>query len=110
MGRWQRSGPVWFNMWLTSDVEAKGARGQSHFSEEELKVVGKCAMCGEEAEGERNEHLLFKCEAEAAVEVREQVQAAAQNQVYTASGRARWHSSRSGQHRDWSSGRRRCIC
>ena len=36
-------------------------------SEEELKVIGKCAMCGEQAEGERNEHLPFKRKGEAAV-------------------------------------------
>ena len=48
---------MWFSMWLTSNVEARRARKQGHLSEEELKVIGKCAMCSEQAEGKRNEHL-----------------------------------------------------
>ena len=61
---------MWFSMWLTSDVEEERARKRGLMTEQELEAIGKCAMCGKHAEGERNEHLLFKCKAEAAVKVR----------------------------------------
>ena len=35
-----------------------------------LTELAKCALCGEEAKGRRNEHLLFECTAASVVELR----------------------------------------
>ena len=47
-----------FSMWLTEDVMAKRA---DHLTDAERTVVSRCALCGEEAKGRRNEHLLSEC-------------------------------------------------
>ena len=49
-----------FSMWLTEDVVAKRA---DHLTDAERTVMAKCALCGKEAKGRRNEHLLFECTA-----------------------------------------------
>ena len=47
-----------FSMWLTEDVVARWA---DHLTDAERTGMSRCAMCGEEAKGRRNEHLLFEC-------------------------------------------------
>ena len=44
-----------FSMWLTEDVVAKRA---DHLTDAERTVVAKCALCGEEAKGRRNQDNL----------------------------------------------------
>ena len=41
-----------FLMWLTKDVVVKRA---AHLTDAERAVVAKCTLCGEDAEGRRNE-------------------------------------------------------
>ena len=59
-----------FSMWLTEDVVARRA---DHLTDEERTVLSKCALCGEEAKGRRNEHLLFECTAASVVKPRREV-------------------------------------
>ena len=56
-----------FSMWLTEDVVAKRA---DRLTDAERVVMSKCAMCGEEAKGRRNEHLLSECTAVSVVKLR----------------------------------------
>ena len=49
-----------FSMWLTEDMAAKGT---DRFTDAERMSMPKCALCGEEVRGRRNEHLLFECTA-----------------------------------------------
>ena len=69
-----------FSMWLTEDVVAKRA---DHLTGAERTVVAKCALCGGEAKGRRNEHLLFECTCTAAsvVKMREEVGTAVEKKV-----------------------------
>ena len=60
-----------FSMWLTKDVVAKRA---DHLTDAERTVVAKCALCGEEARGRRNAHLLFECTAPSVVGLRQEVE------------------------------------
>ena len=64
-----------FSLWLTEDVVAKRA---DHLTNAERTVVSRCALCGEEANGRRNEHLLFECTAANVVKLRSEVEAAMQ--------------------------------
>ena len=41
----------------------------------------KCALCGEEAKGRRNKHLLFECTAASVVKLRKEVEAAVEKKV-----------------------------
>ena len=66
------------SMWLTEDVVAKRA---DHLTDAERAVVSKCALCGEEAKGRRNEHLLFECTAASVVKLREEVEAVVWEEV-----------------------------
>ena len=45
-------------------------------TEQERQELSRCALCGQEATGGRNGHLLFKCTHHKVVEVRKQVQLA----------------------------------
>ena len=47
-----------FSMWMT---EEKQVSRMPLLTKQEQSVVVKCALCGQSAEGGRNEHLLFKC-------------------------------------------------
>ena len=67
-----------FSMWLTEDVVAKRA---DHLTDAERTVMAKCALCGKEAKGRRNEHLLFECTAASVVELRKEVEAAVEKKV-----------------------------
>ena len=67
-----------FSMWPTEDVVAKRA---DHLTDAKRTVVAKCALCGEEAKGKRNEHLLFECTAASVVKLREEVEAAVEEKV-----------------------------
>ena len=67
-----------FSMWLTEDVVAKRA---DHLTDAERTVVAECALCGEEAKGRRNEHLLFECTAPSVVKLRKEVEAAVEKKV-----------------------------
>ena len=67
-----------FSMWLTEDVVARRA---DHLTDAERTVVAKCALCGEEARGRRNEHLLFECTAPSVVRLRQEVEAAVEKKV-----------------------------
>jgi hypothetical protein len=67
-----------FSKWLTEDVVARRA---DHLTDAERTVVAKCALCGEEARGRRNEHLLFECTAPSVVELRQEVEAAVEKKV-----------------------------
>ena len=52
-----------------------------HLTDAERKVMATCALCGEEAKGRRNEHLLFECTAASVVELRKEVEAAVEKKV-----------------------------
>ena len=67
-----------FSMWLTEDVMAKRA---DHLTDAERTVVSRCALCGEEAEDRRNEHLLFECTSASVVKLRKEVEAAVEKNV-----------------------------
>ena len=67
-----------FSMWLTEDVVAKRA---DHLTGAARTVMSKCALCGEEAKGRRNEHLLFECTAASVVKLREEVEAAVEKKL-----------------------------
>jgi hypothetical protein len=67
-----------FSMWLTEDVMAKRA---DHLTDAERTVVSRCALCGEEAKGRRNEHLLFECTSASVVKLRKEVEAAVEKKV-----------------------------
>ena len=41
----------------------------------------RCALCGEEAKGRRNEHLLFECTAASVVKLRREMEAAVEKKV-----------------------------
>jgi hypothetical protein len=69
---------VVFSMWLTEDVVA---RRMDHMTDAERAVLSKCALCGEEAKGRRNEHLLFECTAGSVVKLRKGVEAALKKKV-----------------------------
>ena len=64
---WQWEQGVVFSMWLTEDVVARRA---DHLTDAERTVMSKCALCGEEAKGRRDGHLLFECTAASVVELR----------------------------------------
>ena len=64
-----------FSMWLTEDVVAR--RADHLIDAKSLRaVLSKCALCGEESEGRRDEHLLFECTAASVVKLRKEVEAA----------------------------------
>ena len=65
-------------MWLTEDVVARRA---DHLTDAERTVMSKCALCGEEAKGRRNEHLLFECTAASVVKLRKEVEVAVEKKV-----------------------------
>ena len=67
-----------FSMWLTEDVVARRA---DHLTDAERTVMSKCALCGEEAKGRRNEHLLFECTAASVVKLRKEVEVAVEKKV-----------------------------
>ena len=67
-----------FSMWLTEDVVA---RRMDHMTDAEITVLSECALCGEEAKGRRNEHLLFECAAGSVVKLRKEVEAAVEKKV-----------------------------
>ena len=67
-----------FSMWLTEDVVARRA---DHLTDAERTVMSECALCGKEAKGRRNEHLLFECTAASVVEMRKEVEAAVEKKV-----------------------------
>ena len=67
-----------FWMWLTEDVVAKRA---DCLTDAERIVMSKCALCGKEAKGRRNEHLPFECTAPNVVKLREEVEAAVEKKV-----------------------------
>ena len=67
-----------FSMWLTEDVVARRA---DHLTDAERIVMSKCALCGKEAKGRRNEHLLFECTAPGVVELRKEVEEAVEKKV-----------------------------
>ena len=62
-----------FSMWMPEDVVAKRAE---RLTDAERMVMSRCALCGKEAKGRRNEHLLFECTAPSVVKLREEVEAA----------------------------------
>ena len=65
-------------MWLTEDVMAKRA---DHLTDAERTVVSRCALCGEQAKGRGNEHLLFECTSASVVKLRKEVEAAVEKKV-----------------------------
>jgi hypothetical protein len=65
-------------MWLTEDVVAKRA---DRLTDAERTVVAKCALCGEEAKGRTNEHLLFECTAINVMKLRKEVEAAVEKKM-----------------------------
>ena len=67
-----------FSMWLAEDVVARRA---DHLTDEERTVLSRCALCGEEEKGRRNEHLLFECTAASVVKLRRDVEAAVEKKV-----------------------------
>ena len=67
-----------FSVWLTEDVMAKRT---DHLTDAERTVVSRCALCGEEAKGRRNEHLLFECTSANVVKLRKGVEAAVEKKV-----------------------------
>ena len=67
-----------FSMWLTEDVVARRA---DHLTDAERIVVSKCALCGKEAKGRRNEHLLFECTAASVVKLRMEAEKAVEKKV-----------------------------
>ena len=67
-----------FSMWLTEDVVARRA---DHLIDAERTVMSRCALCGEEAKGRRNEYLLFGCTSASVVKLRKEVEAAVEKKV-----------------------------
>ena len=57
------------------------AKRADHLTDAERTVMAKCALCGEEAKGRRNEHLLFECTAASVVKLRKEVEAAVEKKV-----------------------------
>ena len=66
------------SMWLTEDVVA---RRMDHMTDAERTVLSKCALCGEEAKGRRNEHLLFECTAGSVAKLKKEVEAAVEEKM-----------------------------
>jgi hypothetical protein len=66
------------SMWLAEGVVARRA---GHVAGAEGTVVSKCALCGEEATGRRNEHPLFECTATNVVKLRKEVEVAVEKKV-----------------------------
>ena len=50
-------------------------------TEQEQGVMVKCALCGQSAEGGRNEHLLFKCKDQRVVAVRRRIEEMVEKEV-----------------------------
>ena len=57
------------------------AKRADHPTDAERTVMSKCALCGEEEKGRRNEHLLVECTAASVVKLREEVEAAVEKKV-----------------------------
>ena len=66
------------SMWLKENVVAKRA---DRLTDAERTVMSKCALCGEESKGRRNEHLLFECTTTRVVKLREEAEAAAEKKA-----------------------------
>ena len=47
----------------------------------EVAMVSRCALCGEEAKGRMNEHLLSECTSASVVKLRKEVEAAVEKKV-----------------------------
>ena len=52
-----------------------------HMTNTERAVLSKCALCGEVAEGRRDEHLLFECTAGSVAKLMKEVEAAVEKKV-----------------------------
>ena len=67
-----------FSMWLTENVQVGRVQ---RLSEGEKALLSKCALCGEQATGRRNEHLLFHCTEGRVVELSKEVEKAVEKTV-----------------------------
>ena len=57
------------------------AKRTDRLTDAERMVMPRCALCGEEAKGRGNEHLLFECIVASLVKLREGVEAAAEKKA-----------------------------